>query len=384
MTIPRSAIVTVAIIASVFAVIGYANHRERERSRVMRAAPSPAIRAAATQAEGLLRQARVAGNAGLAIRAEEVMNKALAARPGDYEGEQMLSSIYLSQHRFREAVALAEQNRAARPADPINYGVIGDGRLELGEYDAAFVAFDRMMQLRPSAAAYARVAYARELQGDLAGAVQSMTLAVDATGADDREGLAWAHSQVGELHLQQGHIAEARQAFVMASQAYRGHPFAVLGYAKVLAAEGHAADALQLLESLEHQTPDVHARMGDLLERLGRRDEAAKQFALAEAAWRSEAPEPKNLAKFLADHGKAAEAVVVAEQAAAARQDIFTEDALAWSYFKAGRVGDARTAMARALRTGTRDRDIRTHADAIAASAPQVAMHESDAMKAMR
>ena len=365
---------TVAIIASVFAVIGYANHRERVRSRVLRAAPSPAIRAAATRAEGLLRQARVASNAGLAIQAEDVMNKALAARPGDYEGEQMLSSIYLSQHRFREAVVLAEKIRVARPKDPINYGVIGDGRLELGEYDAAFAAFDRMMQLRPGAAAYARVAYARELQGDLPGAVQSMTLAVDATGADDREGLAWAHAQVGELHLQQGHIAEAKQAFAAASQAYRGHPFAVLGYAKALAAEGHTADALKLLASLERQTPDVHARMGDLLERLGRRDEAAKQFALAEAAWRSEAPEPKNLAKFLADHGKAADAVVVAEQAAAARQDIFTEDALAWSYFKAGRVSDARTAMARALRTGTRDRDIRAHADAITASAPQVAM----------
>ena len=37
--------------------------------------------------------------------------------------------------------------------------------------------FDRMMQLRPSAAAYARVAYARELQGNIRGAIESMKLA---------------------------------------------------------------------------------------------------------------------------------------------------------------------------------------------------------------
>ena len=41
------------------------------------------------------------------------------------------------------------------------------------------------------------------------------------------------------------------------------------------------------------------------------------------------------------------------------------EDALAWAYFKAGRIEDAKKAIALALRTGTRDRDIRAHATAI-------------------
>ena len=91
-----------------------------------------------------------------------------------------------------------------------------------------------------------------------------------------------------------------------------------------------------------------------------------EQYALAEAAWRIDAPEPKNLARFLADRGeKVAEAVVIAEEAARVRHDIFTEDALAWAYFKAGRVEDAKRAIRLALRTGTRDRDILRHAEAI-------------------
>ncbi len=59
------------------------------------------------------------------------------------------------------------------------------------------------------------------------------------------------------------------------------------------------------------------------------------------------------------------EAVAIAEEAAAARHDIFTEDALAWAYFKAGRVDDAKRTIRLALRTGTRDRDILRHAEAI-------------------
>jgi len=57
--------------------------------------------------------------------------------------------------------------------------------------------------------------------------------------------------------------------------------------------------------------------------------------------------------------------VAIAEAAAADRRDIFTEDALAWSYFKAGRLVDAKTAIAEALRTGSRDATIRSHAAAI-------------------
>src|SRR5262249_35687804 len=97
------------------------------------------------------------------------------------------------------AIAMAEKTHAARPYDPVNYGIIGDGHLELGENTEAFDAFDRMMALRPSAASYARVAYARELQGNLAGAVESMTLAANATPPDDLEGLAWSYAELGAL-----------------------------------------------------------------------------------------------------------------------------------------------------------------------------------------
>jgi len=53
---------------------------------------------------------------------------------------------------------------------------------------------------------------------------------------------------------------------------------------------------------------------------------------------------------------------------AATRHDIFTEDALAWAYYKTNRLDRAAAALERALRTGTRDERILTHAAAIRAA----------------
>jgi tetratricopeptide (TPR) repeat protein len=388
----------VAIIAAVAAMVAYANWRDGKRSRHPYTAALPAGAAGGVKtsredldrrvkemearlaahpndngaalllSDALLRQTRITGSPGLAVRAEQVLKRVLIDDPGSYDANRMLGALYLSHHRFRDAIRAAENNRAARPADPVNYGVIGDGYVELGDYDKAFAAFDQMMTLRPSAASYARVAYARELQGNLTGAVAAMTLAADATSPTDPEGLAWARSQLGDLYVQLGKLHEAKASYAAASQAFPGHPFAVMGYAKAIAAEGDVNGALELLRGLAEKTPtpDLAARIGELCDRLGRHAEAERQYALAEAGWRGDAPEPKNLARFLADHDrKIPEAIAIAERAAADRHDIFTQDALAWAYFKAGRVADAKRAIAQALRTGSRDAVIRAHAAAI-------------------
>ena len=401
-----STIVSVGIIAAVAAMVAVANWRDARRShaastrslslgtrgagtgrrdlgqrivdlRAAVAARPEDVGAAVMLADALIRQTRITGNTGLAIEAEAALKRAFSADPANYDASRELGSLLLSQHRFREAIAVGEKNRAVRPYDAINYGVTGDGHLELGEYDEAFAAFDRMMALRPSAASYARVAYARELQGNLTGAIEAMQLAADADAPDDPEALAWHHAQVGDLYLRLGKTHEAESAYVAASHAFPGHPFAMMGYARLLALRGEQSSALALLQELARTapTPDLAARTGDLLARLGRRDEAERQYALAEAGWRVDAPEPRNLARFLADHDrKVPEAVAIAEKARVERHDIFTEDALAWAYFKAGRVADAREAIARALRTGTADADIRAHAKAIEAAAGEAAV----------
>jgi tetratricopeptide (TPR) repeat protein len=327
--------------------------------------------AAARLADALLRQARATGNAGLALRAEAALRTALAARR-TYDAQRMLGAVLASQHRFRDAIAAAEQARAMEPGDAWNDGVIGDAHLELGEYDAAFAAFDAMMRRRPSAAAYARASYARELQGDLAGALRLMQMALDATSAHDPESQAWHHAQLGDLYFQLGRLTDAEREYQFADFTFAGHPLAIAGLARVDAARGDLAAALARYTSLEAAgaLPEYAARKAELEQALGRTAEAARHFALAERGWRDDSPEPVHLARLLSrDRHRAAEALAVAEGAATVRQDIFTMDAVAWAAFQAGHLPRAVEASRAALRTGTRDRAILYHAAAIAAAA---------------
>jgi tetratricopeptide (TPR) repeat protein len=389
--------VALGLIGAVFGVIAYSNGRARRqappatavRPAGVRGGPSTTreeLRLTIAQAESalrdhptdaktavlladaLMRQARVSGNAGLTRRAEEALQRVLTDEPAGYEARRMLATVYLSEHRFRDAIREAEHARDQQPGDSWNYGVIGDGHLELGEYDAAFMAFERMMDLRPNAAAYARAAYALELRGHLGAALEAMKLSADATSPRDAESLAWHHSQLGELYWQIGRLTDAALEYRWADYVFPGHPFARHGLAKIKEAAGDLAGAASIYEELMESSPspDVAAKLGELLEALGRRADAERYYALAETGWRVDVPQPAMLARFLAEHDRHLdEAVVLAEGAAADRHDIFTDDALAWTYFKAGRLAEAAAASNRALRTGAKDRTILYHAAAI-------------------
>ena len=209
---------------------------ERQRTELRRNPVN--ARAAVGLADALLRQARVSGNAGLALEAERALKQVLHDEPLEYEARRMLGAVYLSQHRFREAILEGERARDQRPSDDWNYGVIGDGHLELGEYDQAFTAFQRMMDLRPTAGAYARAAYALELQGKLEASLRAMQLSTDATPPNDLESLAWHHAQLGDLYRQLGQPKEAAFEFAWADHVFPGHPFAAVGIARIKEATG--------------------------------------------------------------------------------------------------------------------------------------------------
>ena len=69
---------------------------------------NPGDGAAAVQlADALMRAARVKGDASLAIEAEHVLRATLQHSSSDYLARRMLSVVYLSQHRFAEALTEA-------------------------------------------------------------------------------------------------------------------------------------------------------------------------------------------------------------------------------------------------------------------------------------
>jgi hypothetical protein len=64
-----------------------------------------------------------------------------------------------------------------------------------------------MVDARPDLASYARASYARELLGDVPGAIAAMRLAFGSAGTP--VDAAWAAHQLGELELGRGSVAAA-------------------------------------------------------------------------------------------------------------------------------------------------------------------------------
>jgi tetratricopeptide (TPR) repeat protein len=320
----------------------------------------------------LIRQARVDSDPALTREAEAVVSEALGRYPADYQTRRMLATVLLSQHRFREAVDVATRSRDLQPDDAWNYGVLGDAHLELGEYEAARAAYDTMMRIRPGAQAYARMAQALELAGDLEGALDTMRMAAEATSAHDSESLAWHYAQLGHLYFVMGRLDDADREYCRAAFTFPDHPYARAGRAQVAAADGRYTEALGLAQPLFEETgsPEMAALIGDLHAALGDAAQATHFYDEAErlerAGWAWEQPQPAALARLLADRALRPDvAGELAERAIAERGDILTKDALAWAYYRAGRLGEAAAAAARALRTGTQDRRILYHAGAI-------------------
>lgn len=328
-------------------------------------------RATAQYGHVLLQKARETADPGYYSRAEVAFVKALELDPRNVDALLGQGVLALARHDFAGALDWGERVQTLTPQRAAVYGIIADAQIELGRYEAAAVTLQTMVDLRPDLAAYSRIAYLRELHGDLDGAIEAMRLAVDA-GAPYAENSAWTIVQLGMLHFNQGQLAAAEDEFRRAQSIAPGYLPAVAGLARVRASQGRLEEALALAAKPVEQLPlpEYVILYGELLEAAGHQPEAAQQFELVRALQQLAAANgvitDLEMALFEADHGEPARAVVLAEAARAVRPGILADDALAWALLRAGRPAEAAPLAERALRLGTRDARLHFHAGMIA------------------
>lgn len=115
-----------------------------------------------------VQQARVTTDPSLYPRADGALAESLAVEPDDnflaYAG---LSSLASARHDFIAAKDFAEQGLAINDFNPILYGALSDAEVQLGNYDAARVAIDKMLGLSPDTSSYSRSSYLAELNGNI-------------------------------------------------------------------------------------------------------------------------------------------------------------------------------------------------------------------------
>ena len=173
-------------------------------------------------------KARRSFDPGFYMLAEQAALCMVAKQPDSAEALLLRGHVLNQLHRFREAEALARQLVAQRGLS-YDYGLLGDALTEQGHIDDAVVAYDHMLQQKPSPQGYIRAAHVRWITGDLTGATQLMQMATN--GFRDPEASAWSHVRLALYELQAGHMQPAtrRIAAILAAQP---------DYAPALAAHG--------------------------------------------------------------------------------------------------------------------------------------------------
>jgi tetratricopeptide (TPR) repeat protein len=286
--------------------------------------------------------------------------------PNSPEALLLHGHVMDSLHKFSQAEGLARQLVATRGLSS-DYGLLGDALMEQGRLSESVDAYQRMIDLKPGPQGYERAAHLRWLKGDLAGAIELMRMAAQASSPQDPESAAWVYSRLALYELQAGSVRRAQQEAESALSFQNQYPLALLVQARVLIAEDRTAEALEPLRRAArlNPLPEYLWVLADALRATGLTQEAGQ--VEADLARKGAAGDPRTFSLYLASRGEQVDTSVrLAEQEMETRGDVFTLDALAWSQAAAGRLEEASSNMTKALAEGTRDARLFYHAGFIA------------------
>ena len=263
-------------------------------------------------------------------------------------------------HDFNSALELAGALVKEDPKDADAFGVVSDSYLELGRYDEAIAAAQKMIDLRPNLASYSRGAQLRWVTGNARGAVFLMTQAIQAGGST--EAVAWAKVQLADMHLKTGAYPAAELLCESVLETMPDYRHALAGLGRVRAAQGRLEEAEKLLARASKVGPSVVMlhELGDVRAMLGRSD-AEDAYAMAEKVMDDHLAvgiggnEPAVARLWLARGVKAKEALRLMEAEVAHHESVPTFAALAWAESANGMHSKAAASADRALATGTKE-----------------------------
>jgi len=307
------------------------------------------------------RKGRETGDASYFRLAERVLRDGAARHPMNSAIRRHLAYVLSLSHDFPQA---AEEARRALELDPSNaeaLGVLGDALLEQGDYSAAETAYDAMARQQASLASLSRLSGLRVLQGRDQEARTLLRRAIDlgTQAGEPTESVAWAQWQLGMEYFNIGRLRAAERWFQRSLAThpdyYRGHA----GLALIRGAQGRYGSAARALERAMSTVPlpEYAVALGDLHTLMGRPVQAEESYALANQIARLEGGiYSRAHTMFLLDRGESAESALRwAEEDLRQRQDVYGHGVLAWALYKNGKALEAKSAMQKALRLGTRD-----------------------------
>src|SRR3954451_16129906 len=334
--------------------------------RALRASPGKAD-AYALLGDAYLQKARESGDPSYYSRAERSYAEARRRDPRNVTAAIGAGTLANTRHDFGRGLRLGLEAHRLGPDLARPYTVIADARIELGRYPTAGETIQRLLDLRPSLASYARASYYRELNGDLRGAAEAMRLAVSA-GAGSPENVAYVGALLGDLELARGRVGAAAGAYREARAASSDYPPALAGLAKIDIARGQLGAAARRLRAASDRLPltSYLTLLAEVDLARGSRQAARTELGAVRAQQqllRSAGTVPDaELVVFEAGHGSPRTAVALGRRVYRGAPSVRSADALGWALTRAGHPSAGLAWARRALRLGSRDPLFHFHA----------------------
>jgi tetratricopeptide (TPR) repeat protein len=331
----------------------------------------PLVKPYITLASLYLQKVRETSDSTYYSKINGLMDTATAINPLDGDIPAIRSSVAMGRHDFQTGKKYALDALKINDHTAVYYGLNGDADIELGQYQDAVGSFQKMIDIRPDFSSWSRIAYIRELNGDIPGALIALNEAIS-SGSNYQENIAWAYVERGKLEMRSD-LDAATKSFTTALLVLPTYTQAMEGLGKVAFAKKDIPEAKRQFGNAYAglALAQYAVDLGDVAAYEKNDTEASQDYALAQVAFTTSIQGGVNTdleeSLFLSDHNlDLPQAVQMAKRAYIARPSEYGADYLAWALYKNGQQEEAAHLTNKALILGEVDPLILFHQGMIA------------------
>jgi len=327
-------------------------------------------------AVAFVRRARETGDNSYFEKAQAAIANSLQIEPKNFEGEQAQVELLLAEHKYRSALDQARALNQRMPDAVLVWGYMAEAEAALGDYQQAEEAAQWMMNLRPgNLPAYLTGADLRQDWGDIDGAEEYFSKALQQTPPFESEETAWIYTRMARLLRQSGRSDAAEALLQKALATFPDYHLSIEELAEIRLGQHLYPQSVELMEKRNQKFPSPSSQLlaARAYEGAGMPADAAKMYAEFESGARAQVSlsddANSELISYYADHAhQPEEALRIAHLEIRNRHDVWALDDYAWALYANGQYAEADQQIEKALAFGTRDALLFYHAGAIEAA----------------
>ncbi|MFV5692103.1 tetratricopeptide repeat protein [Flavobacterium sp. LT1R49] len=277
-------------------------------------------------------------------KTEELLTKSNEAY--DYSRVSTIRSLarnYIAQHRFKEALVLANKAFSIGEGLKETEKLLFDVQMELGNFPEAVKNLNAMRDMKDYDYLI-RLAKWNDHKGDLKTAITFMEKARDIAEKEDNKVLKiWSYSNLGDFYGHAGKIQESYDSYLKTLAIDPNYSYALKGIAWIVFShERNTVEAKRIVEAIEvtHNTPDFYLLKSQIAQFEGNKKEEISNrnayFSMLQKNNYGAMYNKYNALIYADDEQTASKALEIAKIEIDHRPTPDSYDLLAWSYFNLG------------------------------------------------